>query len=178
MIDKYDLDVKAQEYADFYTTATLMNEGWHCAPSSGLEDFSETMQTCYDATITNDKYTYIVEIKSRRDDISPTSFPDMQINDEKIQQLQQAKNDMHASGIIVVELFPSYGEAYIWTLTDTATLQTTTQVSSTHTTRQYSKKEKKMRILPHSLAKKKHFDRSLFANYKQKALELLRALFE
>lgn len=178
MIDKYDLDVKAQEYADYYTTATLLNDGWFVTPSAELEDFSETMHTSYDATVTNDKYTYVVEIKSRRDDISPTSFNDMQINSEKIDQLEQAKKDLHASGIIVVELFPSWGEAYIWTLTDTATLQTTTQVSSTHTTRNYAPKEKKMRILPHKTAKKKFFSRLLFENYKQKAMELLKALFE
>lgn len=176
-----DTQFTATEYADFQCWKSIMTpfakSGWTTTSTS---DFSnDTPDYCgYDAKVEKDgNVRYIVELKARRDDITPTTFNDFSIDLTKFRNLQvvMAEDGVDA---YIVELFPKYGQGYVWHLDVLSEPRITTMTAPTKTLSKKPAKPKQMVLLSHLAAKVVTFPPTLWKESYQKAIDNLQKLNE
>lgn len=166
---------KSTEYADWWCWKSVMapyiEQGWETTPtgnfSTPMMDFVD-----WDATISKDgTLRYIVEIKSRGENIRPTTYNEFLIDAAKIDKLLKGMEDNGVEAYIF-ELFPKHGVGYIWHITPlTNKFRTCWKVANQNTIAGDNKVKKLCCMLPHSSATFVSFSTDTWDTMKQKADE-------
>lgn len=168
-------EYKAVEYADWHCWKSVITpyteQGWTTTPTA---DFSTpTMDFLdYDATISkNNELRYIVEIKSRGDNIKPTTYDEFIIDSSKVEKLKKAMEEKGVDAYIF-ELFPNHGVGYIWHISPLNSEFREVYINANENTiAGNSKVRKKMCMLPHSNATAVNFNTDLWSTMHEKAVK-------